>query len=95
MQEKSLAVNVFDEGNSSSQQVPEQRQTQSETNNQLKTKDGEPFTKQVTDTSGGPGITSRSDDGTIGYMLWVGAGIVFAVILIALFVIIRKLNKKK
>lgn len=98
MQEKSLAVNVFDEGNSSSQQTSEQQEktqpAQNGSNSQLKTGDGQPFTKQVTDTNGGPGIVPQNDGGVMVYAPWIGAGLIFIAILVALFVIIRKLNKK-
>lgn len=98
MQDKSLAVNVFDEGNSSPQQTPEQQQTtqsnQNETNSQLKTSDEQAFDKQPTDTHSGLGLNNRSDDGVMAYVPWIGAGIVAIVILIALFTILRKLSKK-
>lgn len=98
MDNNKLAVNVFDEGNSSSQQTPVQQEktqtTQNGTSGQLKTSDGQPFTKQVTDTNAGPGIVPKTDDSMMTYAPWIGAGVIAIVILVALLVILRKVGRK-
>lgn len=97
MQEKSLAVNVFDEENSS-QRTPEQEQTMTPAHNgtsdQPKTSDGQPFTKQVTDTTMGPGITPK-DDSIATYAPWIVAVLMGIVILVALWAIIRRTKKRR
>lgn len=92
MTQKLLAVNVF-EGDEPAEPTPE-TQTPPENKNEQGTE--QPSTTETTTTQT-PTETQNEmgQDNLTAYAPWVAAGIVVAVILIALLVIIRKLNKNK